>query len=134
MVRKLNIPRLELCATRLAAETAASIRQELKVKCEHSILWTDSMPVVCYITNSTRRFKTYTTNRVTQVQWRHVPTEDNPADYVSRGVTARDLRGDHRWTTRPRFLWRTKDKWPKRRDLPEELTDQQKSASNRSRP
>lgn len=37
-------------------------------------------------------------------QWRYVPTKDNPADHVSRGLTVDELISSN-WFTGPGFLW-----------------------------
>ena len=37
-------------------------------------------------------------------QWVHVASEDNPADHVSRGLTAEQLKTSN-WFSGPKFLW-----------------------------
>lgn len=58
-VKQQSIPRLELCAAKLAVEMAVVISQELETKCERSVLWTDIMLILQYIDNPSRRFRTY---------------------------------------------------------------------------
>lgn len=73
-----TIPRLELTA-------AVDVTE---------FFWTDSKVVLGYINNEARRFHMFVANRVQRIhlstvpqQWRYVPTKDNPADHVSRGLT-----------------------------------------------
>ena len=45
-------------------------------------------------------------------QWRHVPTELNPGDDTSRGLTVDEILTDGRWTHGPGFLQDDPDSWP----------------------
>ena len=58
-----------------------------------------------------RRFHVYVANRVQQIRdksdpksWRYVDTSCNPADEVSRGLTAKQLIEKSCWLTGPEFL------------------------------
>lgn len=46
-------------------------------------------------------------------RWRHVPTELNPADDLSRGIQAVELT-DHQSLTGPAFLRKNEGEWPQR--------------------
>ena len=50
-------------------------------------------------------------------QWRHVPSEANPADDVSRGLTARNLVESQRWICGPDLLWESEALWPRQPDF-----------------
>ena len=61
--------------------------------------------------NDARRFHIYVANRVQVIRdvssaedWHHVKSENNPADYASRGCTAKQL-AETNWFTGPSFLW-----------------------------
>ena len=71
-----------------------------------------------YINNTEARYHTFVANRVAEIQettdakeWRHVPTQDNPADDASRGVSASTLL-DRRWLHGPEFLQFSPEQWP----------------------
>ena len=71
-----------------------------------------------YINNTEARYHTFVANRVAEIQettdakeWRHVPTQDNPADDASRGVSASSL-SDRRWLHGPEFLQFSPERWP----------------------
>jgi len=62
--------------------------------------------------------KCFVANRVadlqetaSEVQWRHVPTDLNPADLISRGVSAQDLPHTM-WYSGSMFLRQSTEKWP----------------------
>ncbi|XP_070549573.1 uncharacterized protein [Ptychodera flava] len=45
-------------------------------------------------------------------QWRYIPTKENPADLVTRGVTAVDLADEDLWWKGPEFLGKPTSDWP----------------------
>lgn len=103
-LKQVSIPRLELCAALLAARVARTLEDELTTAVHRIILWTDSVLVLQYIRNPSRRFRTYVANRVAGIpsltkpdQWRHVPSQLNPADDASRGLPATELLTGCRW-------------------------------------
>ncbi|GBN41911.1 hypothetical protein AVEN_227710-1 [Araneus ventricosus] len=57
--------------------------------------------------------KTFVSNRVAKIQslcsnsqWRHISSKCYPADVLSRGADAKDLRGNDLWWQGPEFLLR----------------------------
>jgi len=44
-------------------------------------------------------------------QWRHVSTKDNPADYISRGMTAMKFHDAKDWFNGPEFLYGVETSW-----------------------
>ncbi|XP_064641942.1 uncharacterized protein LOC135496512 [Lineus longissimus] len=85
------------------------------------------MIVLFYIKNESKRYQTFVANRVAKIhkstvstQWRHVPTDQNPADDVSRGMTAEELITSDRWVQGPEFLKKPEADWPKQPDIIEE--------------
>ncbi|KAL4006299.1 tumor suppressor p53-binding protein 1 [Sarotherodon galilaeus] len=105
----LTIPRLELCAAVLAVEVAELIVAEIDITFDDIEYYTDSKVVLGYIHNQSRRFYVYVHNRVQRIlqstcsnQWKHVPSELNPADYGSRSVAAAQLSSTT-WFKGPAF-------------------------------
>ena len=102
-LKRLTIPRLELCAAVLAARADRYLRRELEHQIDKSIFWTDSTAVLQYIHNTEKRFQTFVANRVTAIhedskpeQWRHVNSALNPADDASRGLNGAELKSSCR--------------------------------------
>ena len=118
-LKTMTIPRLELSAATLSIKLDQQIRREICVPVNQSVFWTDSMLVLQYVKNETKRFHTFVANRITAIhngsspdQWRHVGTKCNPADDVSRGLTAEELIMRKSWVHGPEFLWHEEDMWP----------------------
>ena len=121
-LKSMSIPRLS--AAVLAAKVDTMIRRELDIQLQNSIFWTDSTIVLQYICNTERRFKTFVSNRIAVIlnasqpnQWRHVPSELNVADVVSRGLAAQDLTDSKVWSNGPEFLSLSQKSWPKQPEL-----------------
>ena len=117
-LKKVTIPRLELQAATLATRQDALLRKELDINLRPSTFWTDSTIVLQYIANTEARYHTFVANRVAEIQgrtevvaWRHVPTNENPADDASRGAPASKLT-ESRWLHGPDFLCLSHEKWP----------------------
>ena len=118
-IKQVTIPRLELMAAVLGVQIDCMVRSELRLSVKNSTFWTDSMIVLHYLLNTKKRFKTFVANRVAMIlngsvssQWRHVGTESNPADDVSRGLDAQTLVSNSRWSRGPAFLWQDETLWP----------------------
>ena len=94
-LRTATIPRLELCAAVLSTQLDNLIRRELDIEIHRSVFWSDSTVVLQYIRNEDQRFHTFVANRISAIlavsspsQWRYVNTDVNPADDISRGMSA----------------------------------------------
>ncbi|XP_075217868.1 uncharacterized protein LOC142322675 [Lycorma delicatula] len=89
-IRQVSLPRLELCRAVLLSQLVTRVISTLKLtsipKC---FLWSDSTVALAWIKSSSKQWKTFIAVRVAQIseltghcEWRHVRSEDNPADYV----------------------------------------------------
>ncbi|XP_033111447.1 uncharacterized protein LOC117112469 [Anneissia japonica] len=74
------------------------------------VYYSDSRLVLGYISNQTRRFYVYVSNKVERilnttqsVQWRYIQSDKNPADLPSRGITSSGLASSE-WLKGPEFL------------------------------
>ncbi|XP_037927917.1 uncharacterized protein LOC119662382 [Teleopsis dalmanni] len=116
-----TLPRLELCVAVLAAELSARGKSDLQEKDQPVFLWTDSEIVLSWINSQSSSFQTFVANRVARTQtstlcpqWRHVRSKDNPADVLSRGLSARALSTCALWFQGPFFLHGRQEVWPPR--------------------
>ena len=127
-LKQMTIPRLELSAAVLGVKVNSMLMRELRTNITRCVFWTDSLIVLQYIRNRTRRFQTFVANRVALIhdgsspdQWRFVDGELNPADDASRGLTAEQLVASMRWRHGPGFLWKDEGMWPKTPTVPDTL-------------
>jgi hypothetical protein len=121
----LTIPRLELSAATLAVKQDGYIRREIDVEIHETHFWSDSTIVLQYIKSENRRFQTFVANRVaiihdgsTPGQWHHVGTKENPADHISRGLSAEELSSSM-WLNGPAFLTQDISHWPQSPTIPD---------------
>ena len=110
-IKTLCVPRLELCVDLLRAQLVQLIRIALDDERFPDLgvfAWTDSTITLAWIKNHPSRWKTSVANRVATIQksvpaenLNHVPTESNPADCASRGMSPRKLQSHHLWWQGP---------------------------------
>ncbi|XP_033314517.1 uncharacterized protein LOC117213259 [Bombus bifarius] len=118
-LKSLSIPRLELSGALILTFLISSIRQALATKISRIVYWTDSTIVLHWIRSSPHTLKTFVANRVAEIQtktntsdWRHVPTDDNPADLISRGQTPKEFLCPTIWKNGPRWFLQSENYWP----------------------
>ncbi|KMQ87772.1 hypothetical protein RF55_12859 [Lasius niger] len=109
--KTVTLPRLELCAAHLLAQLTHRISQSLGVKFDGIYHWSDSMITLGWIRADAKRWNTFVSNRVGQIQeltdassWKHVNTKENPADAISRGITPSQLTQSSLWWNGPQWL------------------------------
>ena len=117
-LKPVSIPRLELAAAVLAVRVSRMVMRGWQRSFNRVNFWTDSAIVLYYINNKNSRFHTFVANRVSEIhehtrpkQWRHVGSENNPADKVSRGLL--DVSSAQLWLDGPAFLRDSPALWPK---------------------
>lgn len=96
-IKTVTIPRLELSAAELLAKLFVDVKKTMEWTDIEYVLWTDSSISLHWIRKEPCDLKVYVANRVASIQsntdiehWRHIDTKSNPADLLSRGVTASD--------------------------------------------
>ena len=118
-IKQISIPRMELTAASVAVKVDNMLKRELEVSVSSTVFWTDSQTVLKYIMNERARYPVFVANRVSVIrdgsdptQWRYVPTELNPADHASRGLSVQQLLSKHEWLQGPDFLYHSERDWP----------------------
>ncbi|XP_011884088.1 PREDICTED: uncharacterized protein LOC105571229 [Vollenhovia emeryi] len=117
-LKTISLPRLELEAALLLSNLFATVEKAYGESIEAVKLWSDSTIVLGWINTQPNVLKTFVANRISKIQnitskatWNHVPSEDNPADMLSRGITIDRLIGDELWWHGPKWI-REKNPWP----------------------
>ncbi|XP_072403037.1 uncharacterized protein [Diabrotica undecimpunctata] len=136
-LKTITIPKLELCAAVVLSKLCTIVKDALNnTTFERITLWTDSTIVLGWLKTEPHRLKTFTSNRVAEVQtltsscdWRHVSSKDNPADLVSRGISPYELEVSNLWWSGPSWLNKSECDWPQEVKCPENLPEL-KCASN----
>ena len=119
----LTIPQLELSAMFLGSQYCDTLLNVIKKDFNHVsvYLWTDSEIALFWLA-SKRKLKHFVQNKVDAINrtfdssfWGHTPSQDNPADIVSRGCSASSLSSSTLWQYGPSWLCSPSSwpQWPK---------------------
>ncbi|XP_076233347.1 uncharacterized protein LOC143178507 [Calliopsis andreniformis] len=118
-LKSITLARLELCGAVLLASLYTTVRRAIIHKIHEVNFWTDSTIVLNWINKQPCMLKTFVANRVADIQgktditfWRHIKSEDNPADLISRGVTPVQFLRNSLWLHGPEWLSTDQTKWP----------------------
>jgi hypothetical protein len=118
-LKQLTISRLELCAAALLSKLYQKTTQALHITIDESYLWTDYSITLTWIRGPPNKWKTFVANRVEAIQeqttsatWRHVPSQFNPAELISRGVDPITLSSSNLWWKGPPWLSHEPSSWP----------------------
>ena len=89
------------------------------VPADQIFAWTDSEIVLCWLCRPPAAWKTFVSHRVAEIQqavssnkWRHVRSQDNPANLISHGVQPKALANSALWWDGPDWLKQQPEKWP----------------------
>ncbi|XP_062534088.1 uncharacterized protein LOC134203223 [Armigeres subalbatus] len=127
--RKLSTPRLELSSALLLSHLYEKVSQATQLKIP-SFFWTDSNVVKFWIASTPSRWQTFVANRVSEIQhltkgglWNHVAGIENPADVLSRDISAAQLEYQSLWFNGPVWLRQRRNFWPVNAEVAVEQLD-----------
>ena len=105
---ELTIPKLELTALNMGSKLAKNLMSNVAFNFVSCVLWTDSEVTLHWVhrNNST---EVYVRNRVKEIseagyQVNYVPSKDNPADLVTKGLNLSQLQNSSLWMHGPTWL------------------------------
>ena len=120
-LKELTLPKLELMAAVVGTRLLKCIlRSLLPIYTDIPFyMWSDSQ-IVLYWINSSKRLPQFVSHRITEIQQsapaisrKYCPTKDNPADLLTRGLTAEQFHATiNLWMHGPAWL-HDQQQWPK---------------------
>ncbi|XP_060516106.1 uncharacterized protein LOC132695675 [Cylas formicarius] len=120
-LKRVSIPRLELCSALLLAQLVDFVRSTIasELTITRVFAWSDSKIALSWIKSSPHRWKTFVANRVSLIQdiispssWHHVAGSSNPADCASRGLFPEKILIHPSWFCGPPWLRLPVEEWP----------------------
>ncbi len=115
-IKRLTIPRLELCGAQLLARLLHRVQGVFHVAPGDVFAWT----VLGWLTGNPRRFKNYVKNIIFNImevvvpdRRNHIRGAENPADCAYRGLFPSELLDHALWWDGPRWLHLEPSNWPK---------------------
>ncbi|XP_076044801.1 uncharacterized protein LOC143027401 [Oratosquilla oratoria] len=113
----ITLPQLELTALQLGTQLAYNLQNLLRERIKEVIIWSDSEATLQWVRNDKSNIP-YVQNRVADIRslgssfgYQHVPSKENPADLVTRGISIRQFKKAKIWTGGPEWLL-FREHWP----------------------
>ena len=110
-LKKVTLPRLELLGAVVVAQLLEFVRGVLDVGIDNCFGWTDSSVVLSWIKGDSAKWKPFVANRTAEIQrttnpsqWSFCKGTENPADLLTRGISAESLKSSQLWLRGPSFL------------------------------
>ena len=132
-MRAMTIPRLELAGAVIGVRLRETIESEVNQEFDRVLHITDSQIVRCQIQKESHGFRTFTANRIAEIQcksdpneWWWVASENNPADMTTRPSSPKCLDVNSVWQNGPEYLRYDICTWPisqsiSKEDLPDKV-------------
>jgi len=118
-IQSVSIPRLELMGACPGNKLTQSMVELFSIPIQDVVFWSDSTNVLWWIQGHSRVCKPFVPNRIGEIQsstnpsqWRCVPIQLNPADFLTRGLSVPELIEQRSWWQGPQYLQDGEHNWP----------------------
>ncbi|XP_015126963.1 uncharacterized protein LOC107048337 [Diachasma alloeum] len=134
-IKQVSLPRLELCSALLLVDLYEAVKNALRHQISRTVFWSDSMIALHWINTEPHKLLVFVANRVSGIQqkarnaeWRHVRTDQNPADHISRGQMPLEFTENLQWKHGPHWLNKEESTWPSSElKIPAEIPEMRKT-------
>ena len=114
-LKEITLPKLELMAAVIGARIAKELIPNLEI--DRAVFWSDSQIVLHWLTTK-KPLNRFVKRRISEIQeittnheWKYIPTDMNPADLQTRGISAIQFTDSTLWKHGPSWL-ADETKWP----------------------
>ena len=118
-LQTMSLARLELLAIHCMAKLVRYVLKAIQFPIHAIHLWSDSTIALAWVRKPSSVWKTFVRNRVQEIHdivapnvFHYCPTEDNPADYLTRSMTLRELKNKSSYWQGPMWLRQDPTYWP----------------------
>ncbi|XP_062511855.1 uncharacterized protein LOC134187719 [Corticium candelabrum] len=114
--KKLTLPRLELLSTVIGVRAGNFVKDQPKLQNSKLIVFTDCQCVLHWL-KTPKPLSTLVDNRIKEMRqsnavFRYVPSNQNPADFATRDMSASELEKIRLWWHGPEWLTLSVNSWP----------------------
>uniref|UniRef100_A0A1I7W576 Reverse transcriptase domain-containing protein n=1 Tax=Loa loa TaxID=7209 RepID=A0A1I7W576_LOALO len=117
-IKGLSIPRLGLLSVLIGVRARQFVLRQLHepIKNPSVTLWSDSKCVLYWIMNYTKLLPRFVQTRVEEIRsskfkFRYIPSQENPVDIATRGLSPCKLRNNEQWWNGPDWLDQDESQW-----------------------
>jgi len=116
-VKPLSLPRLELLAVLIGTRATKFVVEQLRLCVTKKVILTDSQCVLHWI-KSDKQLPVFVQNRVDEIRqlqdvgFGFIPSQDNPADCATRGLSVSEIKESKLWWHGPPWLQSEERNWP----------------------
>nr|XP_046478634.1 uncharacterized protein LOC124217271 [Neodiprion pinetum]XP_046478636.1 uncharacterized protein LOC124217272 [Neodiprion pinetum] len=118
-LKEQTIPRLELCGALILARLYHEVFKVVTFRVCKTVFWSDLTIVLQWLRTHPSVLKVFKANHVPEIQaaskdveWRHVRSDQSPADGLSRGQLPQEFLNNESWFRGPSWLARPESAWP----------------------
>ncbi|VDN00496.1 unnamed protein product, partial [Onchocerca ochengi] len=116
-IKDISIPRLELLSILIGVRAGQFVINQLWCLDKCATVWTDAKCALFWVRNESKLLPRFVQRRAEEIRnshfkLRYVPSNENPADVATRGISPINLRYKKLWWNGPYWLDKDRTRWP----------------------